>query len=47
MTVESIMVLVDAETAPHRMSKESALDFLERLKDELESRMDALRDEIE
>jgi hypothetical protein len=47
MTVDDVMQVIDRATGPKIMSKEDALDFLERIETELQGRMEALRDEID
>ena len=44
--LEELLERIDAATEPAKMSKENALELLERLIDDLRSRCEALRDEI-
>ena len=46
MTIDNVMQLIDRATASMRMSKESAIEFLERVEVEIESRKKVLRKEI-
>jgi len=46
MTIDNVMQLVDRATASMRMSKASAIEFLERIEGEIESRKKMLREEI-
>jgi hypothetical protein len=43
---ESIIALIDKATEPAAMGKEGAVEFLDDLKDELSSRIEALNEEI-
>ena len=45
MTIDNVMQLVDRATASMRMSKASAIEFLERIEVEIESRKKLLREE--
>lgn len=45
MTTGHILEIIDFETAPNLMSKAKALDFLTELRDQLTSRIEALREE--
>lgn len=44
--IYKILIMIDEVTEPSQMSKEEALDFLESLCTDLESRCEALRDEL-
>jgi hypothetical protein len=46
MTMQDILDDIDATTEPSRMSKTLALEWLEKLVSEIETRMDALKEEI-
>lgn len=46
MTVDLVMQTIDRATEPRVMPKKQALEFLEEVETELQSRMEALREEI-
>lgn len=46
MSLQDVMKVVDIATSPAAMTKAAALEFLESLRDDINSRMEALRDEI-
>lgn len=46
MTMQDIIDDIDAATDPDRMTKKEAFEFLQRLSTEIESRMEALKEEL-
>lgn len=46
MRVDQIMIAVDIETGPEVMTKQEAVDFLTELREQIQSRIEALREEI-
>ena len=46
MTKDEMMTFIDNEVGPTRMSPKDALDYLEGLRDDLDARVEALRDEV-
>ena len=44
--LDTLLDMIDTQTAPDRMSKRQAFDTLEQLRDELTFRLDALREEV-
>ncbi len=46
MDHDAIMDAIDKATAPNKMTKAQALDFLEELADSVDSRCECLREEI-
>jgi prefoldin subunit 5 len=47
LALRNILLDIDDETKPVRMSKSEAIEFLEELHAGLEARIEALREEIE
>ena len=47
MTADQIIEIVDDETSPERVLPTEALRFLEELRHEIESRIEAIRDSME
>lgn len=45
--VDFLLDQIERETEPRKMSAADALEVMERIRDELELRMEALRDDIE
>lgn len=46
MKLEKVMDVIDSATAPEVMSQVKAYEFLVELREQIQGRMDALRDEI-
>ena len=46
MRVDQIMIAVDMESGPDVMTKQEAVDFLTELREQIQSRIEALREEI-
>lgn len=46
MTTDEVMEIIDKATEPKVMSKEQALDFLETIEADIETRIEALRIDI-